>query len=719
MVLDPDEPDAMALAERAQAAAERQQVDAWLEEARTEFARGGLTAAAVLADRALVFDQTLPEAQAIKRAVHDARRRLAEEGERLRAGAESVAPAERQLAAGPQIQSVQPRREETRFWFQPAMARRLGYLAWALAGVLVLAGGVAITRWWNVPPQTQRDAGKSPLPPVASVAPQPPAVVESGSTTSAPEGAVGGDATAPPRATKAAAGPSAARAGSPAPVSGTRGAPVIEAPAANSRQALQVACDRGDAARCYDLGVSYQTAKGGQQDQVRATALFQGACESGLAQGCHALGVAYSRGFGVQPDERRAATLYQQACDGGYASGCVNAGLGHLRGRSGVKDETRAAALLQRGCDLGDGGGCANLGRLYEFGQGVQKDEARAAALYQRGCAAANASACTSFGWMYFRGVGIEKDEARAVTLFRRACDNGHAPGCNDLGVAYAEGRGVPKDENRAAELYQQACDKDNPLACVKLGFMYRRGEPVPRDDARAATLFQRACDGGNPVGCLNVGFAYANGRGVPRDESRAVALYQRSCDAGTADACTRVATMYEQGRGVAKDAARAAAMYARGRDLIGKGSTDAAPSATTPATTSTDGNGQRPLQAPGGVRPAPAPTVPLRVGGAIPSPSKIKDVRPDYPTAALYARVQGMVIIEVTLGADGKVAQTKILRSIPLLDGAAEDAVKQWQYSPTVVDGKAVPVVLTATLNFSLPEPKPAPAAKETAPVR
>jgi predicted Ser/Thr protein kinase len=288
MVLDPDEPDAMALAERAQAAAERQQVDAWLEEARTEFARGGLTAAAVLADRALVFDQTLPEAQAIKRAVHDARRRLAEEGERLRAGAESVAPAERQLAAGPQIQSVQPRREETRFWFQPAMARRLGYLAWALAGVLVLAGGVAITRWWNVPPQTQRDAGKSPLPPVASVAPQPPAVVESGSTTSAPEGAVGGDATAPPRATKAAAGPSAARAGSPAPVSGTRGAPVIEAPAANSRQALQVACDRGDAARCYDLGVSYQTAMSRPGRRVRQRlrrATRRAACRHALSTG--------------------------------------------------------------------------------------------------------------------------------------------------------------------------------------------------------------------------------------------------------------------------------------------------------------------------------------------------------------------------------------------------------------------------------------------------
>src|SRR4029077_1708736 len=121
----------------------------------------------------------------------------------------------------------------------------------------------------------------------------------------------------------------------------------------------------------------------------------------------------------------------------------------------------------------------------------------------------------------------------------------------------------------------------------------------------------------------------------------------------------------------------------------------------------STGGDGQRAVPAPGEIRPAVASPGPLRVGGLIAAPSKIKDVRPEYPAAAQYARVQGVVIIEVTLGADGKVAQTKILRSIPLLDAAAEDAVKQWQYTPTIVDGKAVPVVMTVTANFSLPEPK------------
>jgi TonB family protein len=277
---------------------------------------------------------------------------------------------------------------------------------------------------------------------------------------------------------------------------------------------------------------------------------------------------------------------------------------------------------------------------------------------------------------MYFSGAGIDKDEARAVALFRQACDAGNPAGCNNLGLAYFQGRGIAKDVKRAAELYQQACDKDGPFGCANLGVMYLRGEDIPRDDERAATLLRRACDRGHAGGCFNLGFVYATGRGVMQDESRAVTLYQRACDGGIGDACTRTAAMYEQGLGVAVDRARAAALYQRGRDLLG------------------GGTAQQPQ--------------PLRVGGALKAPTKLKDVRPTYPVAAQYAGAQGAVVIEATIGPGGNVAQTKILRSIPLLDGAAEDAVKQWQYAPTIVDGKAVPVVMTVTVNFSLQDGAP-----------
>jgi len=92
-----------------------------------------------------------------------------------------------------------------------------------------------------------------------------------------------------------------------------------------------------------------------------------------------------------------------------------------------------------------------------------------------------------------------------------------------------------------------------------------------------------------------------------------------------------------------------------------------------------------------------------VRVGGKIRPPVKIKDVKPVYPEVAKSTKVQGMVIIEATIGADGKVIKSKVLRSVPLLDEAALDAVRQWEFSPTRLNGKAVPVVMTVTVNFKL----------------
>ena len=92
-----------------------------------------------------------------------------------------------------------------------------------------------------------------------------------------------------------------------------------------------------------------------------------------------------------------------------------------------------------------------------------------------------------------------------------------------------------------------------------------------------------------------------------------------------------------------------------------------------------------------------------VRVGGKIKAPTKIKDVKPVYPAMAKSARVAGPVTIEATIGPDGKVIDAKVLRSIPLLDQAALDAVRQWEYTPTLLNGVAVPVRVTVTINFKL----------------
>jgi protein TonB len=105
-----------------------------------------------------------------------------------------------------------------------------------------------------------------------------------------------------------------------------------------------------------------------------------------------------------------------------------------------------------------------------------------------------------------------------------------------------------------------------------------------------------------------------------------------------------------------------------------------------------------------GGLPDAPPPPVQaVRVGGQIKEPKKLKHVAPVYPDIAKQARVQGVVILESTISPQGKVSDVKVLRGIPLLDQAAIDAVKQWVYTPTLLNGVPVPVIMTVTVNFKL----------------
>jgi TonB family protein len=84
-------------------------------------------------------------------------------------------------------------------------------------------------------------------------------------------------------------------------------------------------------------------------------------------------------------------------------------------------------------------------------------------------------------------------------------------------------------------------------------------------------------------------------------------------------------------------------------------------------------------------------------------SPVKTKDVSPIYPSDAQEARVQGVVIVEMTIGKDGTVQDASILRSIPLLDAAALDCVRQWEYRPTLLYGVPVALIMLVTVQFTL----------------
>jgi TonB family protein len=92
-----------------------------------------------------------------------------------------------------------------------------------------------------------------------------------------------------------------------------------------------------------------------------------------------------------------------------------------------------------------------------------------------------------------------------------------------------------------------------------------------------------------------------------------------------------------------------------------------------------------------------------LRIGGNVKAPERVKYVQPVYPADMLADHVSGIVIIEAIIDETGHVAQTKVLRSVPGFDQAAVDAVMQWEYTPTLLNGLAVPVLMTVTVNFSM----------------
>jgi len=94
-----------------------------------------------------------------------------------------------------------------------------------------------------------------------------------------------------------------------------------------------------------------------------------------------------------------------------------------------------------------------------------------------------------------------------------------------------------------------------------------------------------------------------------------------------------------------------------------------------------------------------------VRVGGDVKPPQKVKDVKAVYPPIAVQNHIQGVVIIDATIGTDGKVKETKVIRAPALQDltDAAVAAVRGWEFKPTVIDGHPVQVIMTIPINFVL----------------
>jgi periplasmic protein TonB len=92
-----------------------------------------------------------------------------------------------------------------------------------------------------------------------------------------------------------------------------------------------------------------------------------------------------------------------------------------------------------------------------------------------------------------------------------------------------------------------------------------------------------------------------------------------------------------------------------------------------------------------------------IRVGGNVQQANLIRKVTPLYPPLAKQARIQGVVRFTAIIGKDGTIQNLQLVSGHPLLVESAKQAVSQWQYKPTLLNGDPVEVVTTIEVNFTL----------------
>ena len=100
---------------------------------------------------------------------------------------------------------------------------------------------------------------------------------------------------------------------------------------------------------------------------------------------------------------------------------------------------------------------------------------------------------------------------------------------------------------------------------------------------------------------------------------------------------------------------------------------------------------------------PKPKPTGPIRVGGNVQAARIVNRVQPIYPPLARQTRISGTVRLHAIISKDGTIQQLEVISGHPLLQQAALDAVRQWRYQPTLLNGEPVEVDTTIDVIFSL----------------
>jgi periplasmic protein TonB len=104
-----------------------------------------------------------------------------------------------------------------------------------------------------------------------------------------------------------------------------------------------------------------------------------------------------------------------------------------------------------------------------------------------------------------------------------------------------------------------------------------------------------------------------------------------------------------------------------------------------------------------GGLPTAPTVTQPQRISGGVREPRKLRHVAPVYPDIARRIGLQGTVVLDCTIDVSGRVVNATVLQGNLLLNEAARTAVEQWVYTPTLLSGVPVPILMQVSVTFAL----------------
>jgi protein TonB len=102
-------------------------------------------------------------------------------------------------------------------------------------------------------------------------------------------------------------------------------------------------------------------------------------------------------------------------------------------------------------------------------------------------------------------------------------------------------------------------------------------------------------------------------------------------------------------------------------------------------------------------VKETPVNRAPIKVGGNVQAANLLKKITPLYPALAKSARIQGTVRFTAIIGKDGTIQNLQLISGHPMLVQSATDAVKQWVYRPTLLNGEPVEVITQIDVNFTL----------------